>query len=113
MAGVAADEPARGETMPLYTYQVIHEDGSEGRVFQVMRGMNEPPLTHDPESGERVVRLYTAPNISGKYSESKTKADLSDSNLNRLGFTKYQRSGKGQFERTAGQGGPSRLDVRD
>lgn len=99
--------------MPVYSYQVIKEDGTEGEVFDVVRRMSDPPLTHHPETGERVVRVYTAPNLGGRWSEQATKNNLSDSNLDRLGFTKYQRSGKGQYERTAGKEGPSTIDVRD
>ncbi|MBP8131074.1 MAG: FmdB family transcriptional regulator [Candidatus Hydrogenedentes bacterium] len=99
--------------MPIYTYQIIHEDGTEGDTFQVVRRMSDPPLTRHPETGERVVRVYEAPNIAGKWSESATKAQMSDKNLERLGFTKYQRLGKGQYERTAGSLGPPKLDARD
>ena len=31
-------------------------------------------------------------------------ANLSDSNLERLGFTKYKKAGGGKYEKTAGQG---------
>lgn len=98
--------------MPVYTYQIVHEDGSEGETFQVVRRMSDPPLTHHPETGERVVRVYEAPHIAGKWSENAGKAAMSDKNLERLGFTKYQRSAKGQYERTAGSAGPPKLDVR-
>lgn len=99
--------------MPVYTYQIIKEDGTEGETFEVVRGMNDPPLTRHPETGEKVVRVFQAPNIAGQWGERATKNALSDSNLDRLGFTKYQRSGKGQFERRAGSKGPGTIDVRD
>jgi hypothetical protein len=35
----------------------------------------------------------------------KTKSTLSNKNLDRLGFTKYERAGDGTYERKAG-GGP-------
>jgi hypothetical protein len=35
----------------------------------------------------------------------KTKSSLSNKNLDRLGFTKYERAGDGKYERKAG-GGP-------
>ncbi|MFP4501635.1 MAG: FmdB family zinc ribbon protein [Candidatus Hydrogenedentota bacterium] len=99
--------------MPIYTYQIIHDDGAEGDTFEVIRSMSDPPLTHHPQTGERVVRVFSAPNLGGRWSEGATKNNLSDSNLERLGFTKYQRSGKGQYERTAGKKGPGAIDVRD
>ena len=99
--------------MPVYTYQVIKADGSEGDTFEVVRRMSDPPLTLHPETGERVVRVYTAPNLGGRWSDRAAKNNLSDSNVERLGFTKYQRSGTGQYERTAGKAGPGTIDVRD
>ena len=97
--------------MAIYTYQVIHDDGTEGEVFEVMRGMNEAPLTHHPETGERVVRVFTAPHTAGWANERMTKQMLGDKNLEQKGFTKYVRSGKGHYERHAGKEGPSSLSV--
>ena len=37
------------------------------------------------------------------------QARMSNKNLERLGFTKYERKGKGYMERTAGKGGPKGL----
>lgn len=90
--------------MPMYVYQVIEEDGSEGEVFEVLQGMNEAALTHHPETGQAVTRLLGLPNVAGKLSESKMKSNLSSSNLDRLGFTQYKKSGKGTYEKTAGKG---------
>jgi predicted nucleic acid-binding Zn ribbon protein len=86
--------------MPLYVYQVIAADGSEGEVFEVLQEMSEPPLTHHPETGQPVQRLLHAPSTLRKFGAG----NLSDQRLDRLGFTKYQRSGKGTYEKTAGQG---------
>ncbi|MEO0482551.1 MAG: hypothetical protein AAF138_02925 [Planctomycetota bacterium] len=43
----------------------------------------------------------------------KAKSTLSDKNLDRLGFTKYQRKGEGYMERTAGNFGPQTLGGDD
>ena len=43
--------------MPLYVYQVIEADGSEGEVFEVLQSLDEPFLTQHPESGKPVRRL--------------------------------------------------------
>lgn len=95
--------------MPVYTYQVINEDGTEGRIFECVHGMSEPMLTEHPETGEKVVRVFQAPHLAGTGNERIQKQLTSDSNLERLGFTKYQRNGKGHYERTVGSGGPSEL----
>jgi hypothetical protein len=90
--------------MPLYVYQVIESDGSEGEVFEVLQSMSEAPLTHHPENGKPVVKLLQAPNAPRRWADANARGALSKSNLERHGFTQYQRSGKGTYEKTAGQG---------
>lgn len=94
--------------MPVYNYQVMHDDGTEGEIFEYMHGMNEPVLTEHPETGETVVRVYQAPHIAGNSNERIQKQNTSDKNLERLGFTKYVRNGKGNYEKHVGTG-PERL----
>ncbi len=91
--------------MPTYIYQVVTDDGTEGEIFEVVQPMSEPPLKKHPETGAPVVRFPALPNIAGKWSDMKTKSSLSNKNLDRLGFTKYERAGDGKYERKAG-GGP-------
>lgn len=88
--------------MPLYVYAVIQEDGSEGETFEVLQDMNEAPLTVHPETGQPVQRLLSAPNTSRTLDSG--RGALSDAQLDRLGFTKYKKSGKGTYEKTAGKG---------
>jgi|SRR5215470_1853389 len=90
--------------MPLYVYQVIEDDGSEGEVFEVLQSMKDPPLTRHPETGKKVKRLLGLPHVPGGLSEMKMKANLNASNLEKHGFTQFRRSGKGTYEKTAGQG---------
>ena len=90
--------------MPTYVYQVITEDGSEGEVFEVVQPMSEPALEKHPETGVPVRRIPQAPTIPGHWSDHETKKKLSNSNLDRLGFTKYERAGDGNFEKRAGSG---------
>ena len=90
--------------MPIYVYEIITKDGSVGEHFQVMQKMTDPPLQAHPETGEPVRRVISAPNLPGKYTDAATKSMLSDKNLDRLGFTKYQRSGDNTWDKTAGKG---------
>jgi hypothetical protein len=90
--------------MPTYVYQVITEDGSEGEVFEVVQKMSDKPLTRHPETGQPVRRIPAAPTIPGNWSDHATKQKLSDKNLDRIGFTKYERAGGGHYEKKAGQG---------
>ncbi|HJZ90918.1 MAG TPA: zinc ribbon domain-containing protein [Gemmataceae bacterium] len=86
--------------MPLYVYQVIEPDGSDGEVFEVMQRMSDPPLAAHPESGKPVRRLIAAPNAVTRFGAG----NLSNDRLGRLGFTKYEKAGDGRYERTAGSG---------
>jgi hypothetical protein len=86
--------------MPLYVYQVIEPDGSDGEVFEVMQRMSEPPLTTHPESGKPVRRLIAAPNTVTRFGA----ANLSPERLGKLGFTQYKKAGSGHYEKTAGSG---------
>ncbi len=92
--------------MPTYVYQVISEDGSEtaGETFEVVQKMSDPPLTKHPETGEPVRRVPVAPHIAGKWSDSGSKQMLSDKNLDRMGFTQYQKTADGTYEKRAGKG---------
>ena len=90
--------------MPTYTYQVIHDDGTEGEIFAATHGMSEPPLTEHPETGEKVIRVFNAPHVAGSSHERNQKQQMDDKNLDRLGFTKYVRSGKGHYEKHIGKG---------
>lgn len=91
--------------MPTYVYQVVTEKG-DGEIFEVVQKMSEDPLTKHPETGEPVKRIIQPPYIPGTHSDHTTKQKLSDKNLDRLGFTKYERAGGGHYEKKAG-GGPN------
>jgi len=79
---------------------VIEADGSEGEIFEVLQEMSEAPLTQHPENGKRVQRLLGTPSAMRRFGPGK----LSNQNLERAGFTRYERSGKGTYEKTAGVG---------
>jgi predicted nucleic acid-binding Zn ribbon protein len=91
--------------MPTYLYQVVTDDDSDGEIFEVVQPMSEKPLKKHPETGAAVTRIPALPNIAGKWSDMKSKSSLSNKNLDRLGFTKYERAGDGKYEKRAG-GGP-------
>jgi predicted nucleic acid-binding Zn ribbon protein len=86
--------------MPLYVYQVVEPDGSDGEVFEVMQRMSEPVLAAHPESGKPVRRLIAAPNTVTRFGAG----NISNDRLGRLGFTKYEKSSDGTYEKTAGSG---------
>ncbi len=86
--------------MPTYLYAIVHPDGSLGATFEVFQRMTDDALTKHPESGEPVRRVPVAPQVQ----TSTDKGRFSNSNLERLGFTKYERAGDGVMEKKAGKG---------
>lgn len=89
--------------MPLYEYAVINDDGSHGEVFEVLQKFGEAPLTTHPESGrpvERIISVASVPRPTG----GPIKGDISNRNLEKLGFTKYQKSSTGKYEKVLGDG---------
>jgi len=90
--------------MPIYTYQVIKADGALGDVFEIVAKMSDPALTVHPETGEEVQRVYQAPNVAYRYTEMAGKQKFSNKNLDKLGFTKYQKEPGGTYRRMAGSG---------
>jgi predicted nucleic acid-binding Zn ribbon protein len=91
--------------MPLYVYEVILQDGSSGEQFETFQSMADAPLTKHPETGAPVRRVFYAPAVGGKWSDSAMEKSVSDDKkLDRLGFTKYVKSADGTYEKTVGKG---------
>jgi predicted nucleic acid-binding Zn ribbon protein len=95
--------------MPTYAYAVIKPDGSDGEPFEVFQRITDEPLTKHPETGEPVRRLVVAPQVQTQTD----KGRFSKKNLDRLGFTRYERKGSGYYERTAGNQGPDSITSGD
>jgi len=95
--------------MPIYVYETIPSDGSEPTRFEIMQRIADPALTEHPETGSPVRRVITAPALALKHASGREREVLSDSNLSRHGFSRYERAGDGTYERTAGKAGPPRI----
>ncbi len=88
----------------MYVYEEIQPDGSAGATFEIMQGIHDEPLTVHPQSGAPVRRKVTAPWAGPKgFGKHDKKEQMSDRNLEKLGFTKYVK-GKGGYEKTTGSG---------
>ena len=90
--------------MPIYEYAFLNDDGSLGDRFELVQSMKDDALTHHPESGKLIKRLISIPGLATKHSDASDKAKLSDANLDRLGFTKYEKSGDGTWDKRTGDG---------
>ncbi len=95
--------------MPLYLYEVVHPDGTAGDTIEVLQGMSEQPLATHPATGEPVRKVFGVPNAPTGWTDSQGKAKLSDKSLDRMGFTKYVKSGDGKYEKVVGKG-PSKIN---
>jgi predicted nucleic acid-binding Zn ribbon protein len=99
--------------MPTYDYEILDAKGQPtGERFELVQRMSDKPLTKDPHSGRPCRRAIVAPAIAGTFS-SLNKTRMSNENLTRLGFTKYERKGKGYMERVAGTQGPRAISAED
>jgi hypothetical protein len=100
--------------MPTYVYELLTAKGEPtGETFEYVQSMKDAALTKHPETGKPCRRAIVAPHIAGNWSPLKQKSALSNKNLERLGFTKYERKGKGYMERTAGKEGPRSISADD
>jgi predicted nucleic acid-binding Zn ribbon protein len=97
--------------MPIYVYEEIRDDGTPGEQFEICQSMADEPLKQHPQTGKPVRRVLQAPFIGGQWSDSAMAKSVSDDKqLERLGFTKYVKSGDGKYEKTIGSG-PSKLSA--
>lgn len=100
--------------MPTYVYEVLTAKGEPtGETFEFSQPMKDDALTVQPGTGKPVRRAIVAAHIAGKWSPIKGKNTLSNKNLERMGFTKYERKGNGYMERVAGKEGPQTLRADD
>ena len=100
--------------MPIYEYEILDDQGEPtGERFEHVQPMSAKALKKHPETGQPVRRAIVRPNIAGNWSDIKTKSKLSNENLDRLGFTKYEKKGNGYMERVAGKEGPKSISLDD
>ena len=90
--------------MPTYVYQEILPDGSDGEAFEYIQRMADDPLLSHPITGNPVRKVFHSPNVSNKYTEASTKNKLTDENVEKHGFTRYEKDKlTGRYNKTAGK----------
>ncbi len=89
--------------MPIYEYVILNDDGSEGDTFEVLQKISEPTLKKHPTTGQKVMRILSAFSAR-KPAGGPITGDTSTKNLDRLGFTKYQKTKTGTYEKLCGDG---------
>jgi putative FmdB family regulatory protein len=92
--------------MPIYEYEHDAQLGPECSArFEVLQRVQEEPLAHCPTCGFACHRVLSSfATARATRSGWSSKADLSPSNLERLGFTQYRRAKGGRYEKTCGRG---------
>ena len=95
--------------MPVYQYQVIN--GKETpEIIEIEESSDSKPITSPPLTGEPIKRIISAPGLALKHSSQIEKKSLSRENLEKHGFTRYEKDhSEKAYNRTAGKGGPSFL----
>ena len=89
---------------PMYVYDVLDDEGAVCGLFEIIQKITAEPLTKHPETGQTLRMKMSAPFVGRKANNPLPKADISNRNLGKLGFTKYQKSPKGGYDRVAGDG---------
>lgn len=90
--------------MPTYVYQEILPDGSEGETFEIIQRMSDEALKTHPKTGNPVRKVYLSPNLSTQYTDGSTQNKLSDQNIEKHGFTRYEKDKvTGRYHKTAGK----------
>ena len=90
--------------MPVYAYQEILPDGSDGEIFECVQSMSDATLKKHPKTGNPVRKIFYSPNVSSKYTERATQSRLSDQNIEKHGFTRYEKDKvTGRYHKTAGK----------
>lgn len=89
--------------MPVYIYEEILPNGTGGATFELLQSIHDPALTKHPETKVPVRRKVTAAWTPKPFGKHDKKEQLSDKNLEQLGFTKYVKTKRG-YEKTAGDG---------
>ena len=86
--------------MPIYEYQPSGTEHCEfcKNGFDRLQKLSDPVLTTCPECGAAVERKISAPNLGN------AGPALSESNIEKHGFTQYRKLEKGVYEKTAGKG---------
>ncbi len=90
--------------MPVYAYQEILPDGSDGELFECTQSMSEAVLKKHPKTGNLVRKVFYSPNVVRKHTERSTQSRLSDQNIEKHGFTRYEKDKvTGRYHKTAGK----------
>ena len=86
--------------MPIYEYRPTGEERCDfcRDGFDVLQKLQATPLEACPECGTPVERIISAPKLAT------AGPSMSESNIEKHGFTQYRKVEKGVYEKTVGKG---------
>jgi putative FmdB family regulatory protein len=90
----------RALSMPIYEYRPLQDSSCSYCMhgFELLQKLVDAPLETCPQCRQSVHRVISAPNLG------KTGVSLERNNLEKHGFTRYEKAEKGVYEKTAGCG---------
>lgn len=96
--------------MPIYVYETLDAGGRGGERFEIEQSMKDNALVRHPVTGQPVRRVLQVPNLSTKHTPGAARSRLDNKNVERAGFTKYERDKlTGTYHRVAGKNGPETI----
>ncbi len=86
--------------MPIYEYRPLQVSscGFCEAGFDLLQKLSDPPLNSCPHCKQSIRRVISAPNLG------RADTSLERGNLEKHGFTRYEKAEKGVYEKTAGVG---------
>jgi len=98
--------------MPVYQYKVV-DSKIEDEIIEVEQEIGAKELRVHPITGETIKKVITAISLTLSHSSTKEKATLEKGNLEKNGFTVFQKddSNSLKYNRTAGNQGPEEINL--
>jgi putative FmdB family regulatory protein len=86
--------------MPIYEYLALNETSCSycKNGFESLQKLTDAPIACCPQCKQAIRRVISAPSLT------KPDVSLERSNVEKHGFTRYEKAEKGVYEKTAGIG---------
>ena len=98
--------------MPVYKYKVV-DSTIEDEIFEIEQEIGAKELRVHPITGETIKKIITPTSLTLSHSSTNEKAILEKSNLEKNGFTVFQKDNSNplKYNRTAGNQGPEEINL--
>ena len=98
--------------MPVYQYKVV-DSKIEDEIIEIEQEIGAKELRVHPITGETIKKIITATSLTLNHSSTKEKATLEKGNLEKNGFTVFQKDNSNplKYNRTAGNQGPEEINL--